>query len=244
MRIGYASAASHADGCRGDRRVGRRRSRAPRRSRGGPAARRAQARRTRQGSGRAGSDRRRAHRVRYRGGGRRCGRPARGGRESGDASACARSADRRAARRAGEAGRAAARRSGRRGGGDARSSSERTRSWLRCGRPSSARRAATSRSPRGSMPCGRPPRPAARWRPRSTRLAGALSAERKARRLAGDEALARGFDCLDAARSAALTPGRQSALEDEVARWSRALVALQAATGVARTGWTRSCASG
>ena len=62
-------------------------------------------------------------------------------------------------------------------------------------------------------------------------LAGALSAERKARRLAGDEALARGFDCLDAARSAALTPGRQSALEDEVARWSQALVALQAATG-------------
>ena len=65
------------------------------------------------------------------------------------------------------------------------------------------------------------------------RLAGALSAERKARCLAGDEALARGFDCLDAARSAALTPGRQSALEDEVATWSRALVALQAATGVA-----------
>jgi exonuclease SbcC len=63
------------------------------------------------------------------------------------------------------------------------------------------------------------------------RLAGALSAERKARCLAGDEALARGFDCLDAARSAALTPGRQSALEDEVAMWSRVLVALQAAIG-------------
>jgi exonuclease SbcC len=60
-------------------------------------------------------------------------------------------------------------------------------------------------------------------------LASAVSAEREARRLATEEAMARGFDCLEAARSAALTSGRQSALDDEVARWSTALVALQAA---------------
>ncbi|MGN6679487.1 MAG: AAA family ATPase, partial [Streptosporangiaceae bacterium] len=63
-------------------------------------------------------------------------------------------------------------------------------------------------------------------------LASALGAEQKARSLASEEALGRGFDSLDAARSAALTPGRQSALDDEVARWSTALVALQAAIGV------------
>jgi DNA repair protein SbcC/Rad50 len=59
-------------------------------------------------------------------------------------------------------------------------------------------------------------------------LASALSTERKARLLASEEALARGFDCLDAARSAAMAPKRQSALDDEVARWSRELVAFQA----------------
>jgi exonuclease SbcC len=63
-------------------------------------------------------------------------------------------------------------------------------------------------------------------------LANALTAERKARRLAGEEALARGFDCLDAARSAALTPARQSVLDDEVARWSKSLARLQAAIEV------------
>ncbi|HEX2323671.1 MAG TPA: SMC family ATPase [Streptosporangiaceae bacterium] len=63
-------------------------------------------------------------------------------------------------------------------------------------------------------------------------LASALSSERKARRLASDEALARGFDGLDAARSAAMAPKRQSALDDEVARWSRELVAFQAAIEV------------
>jgi DNA repair protein SbcC/Rad50 len=63
-------------------------------------------------------------------------------------------------------------------------------------------------------------------------LASALSAERKARRLASDEALARGFNCLEAARSAAMSPKRQSALDDEVARWSRELVAFQAAIEV------------
>ena len=64
-------------------------------------------------------------------------------------------------------------------------------------------------------------------------LAGALTAERKARDVTADEVLASGFDCLDAARSAVLTPQRQSALNDAVAGWSRELAALQAAAGAA-----------
>jgi exonuclease SbcC len=65
------------------------------------------------------------------------------------------------------------------------------------------------------------------------RLAGALSAEQKARGLAGEEALASGFDCLSAARAAVLAPERQSALNDAVTNWSRTLVTLQAAAGAA-----------
>ncbi len=65
------------------------------------------------------------------------------------------------------------------------------------------------------------------------RLAGALGAERKARDAAAGEALASGFGSLDAARSAVLTPQRQSALNDAVAGWSRELAALQAAAGAA-----------
>ncbi|MDR2988161.1 MAG: AAA family ATPase, partial [Nocardiopsaceae bacterium] len=63
-------------------------------------------------------------------------------------------------------------------------------------------------------------------------LANTLSAERNARRLASEEALARGFDRLDAARSAALAPSRQAVLGDEVARWSKSLALLQAAIDV------------
>ncbi len=65
------------------------------------------------------------------------------------------------------------------------------------------------------------------------RLAGAISAERTARDRARAEALASGFDCLEAARSAVLTPAQQAALNDLVADWSRRLVALQANAGAA-----------
>jgi exonuclease SbcC len=63
------------------------------------------------------------------------------------------------------------------------------------------------------------------------RLAAALDAERTARERVGKEAMARGFDSLDLARSAVLTPAQQAMLGDEVALWTRRLAALQAAAG-------------
>ena len=61
------------------------------------------------------------------------------------------------------------------------------------------------------------------------RLADAIGAERKARDLAAREALASGFDCLDTARSAVMTPEEQTALNDTVTEWSRTRVRLEAA---------------
>ncbi len=64
-------------------------------------------------------------------------------------------------------------------------------------------------------------------------LAGAISAERMARDRARSEALASGFDSLEAARSAVLTPEQQATLNDAAASWSRRLVELQANAGAA-----------
>jgi DNA repair protein SbcC/Rad50 len=60
------------------------------------------------------------------------------------------------------------------------------------------------------------------------RLATAIGAERKARDVAGEEARASGFDDLDAARSAVMTPAQQAALNDTVTAWSAASVRLEA----------------
>src|SRR6266567_156176 len=60
------------------------------------------------------------------------------------------------------------------------------------------------------------------------RLAAALDAQRKARATAAEEALASGFNSLELARSAVLTPEQQTVLGEQVTSWDRSLTALQA----------------
>jgi exonuclease SbcC len=60
-------------------------------------------------------------------------------------------------------------------------------------------------------------------------LAAALAVVGRARDRAAAEALARGFASLELARTAVLSPGQQTALEEQVASWRSALTALTSA---------------